>query len=92
MGDLGKLLLPNALKSCPKSNKSPDLVTVIVINNFDYFFVKIQGVHKGLSLYISFDQFRYSKIAKSSIDRFFEIGHQTGCGISSYQLKSFHTF
>ena len=28
VGDLGKLLLPKALKSCPKSNKSPNLVTL----------------------------------------------------------------
>ena len=29
VGDLGKLLLPKALKSCPKSNKSPDLLTLV---------------------------------------------------------------
>ena len=28
VGDLGKQLLPQALKSCPKSNKSPNLVTL----------------------------------------------------------------
>ena len=28
--NLGKFLLPKALKSCPKSNKSPNLVTLIV--------------------------------------------------------------
>ena len=27
VGDLGKLFLPKALKSCPKSKKSPNLVT-----------------------------------------------------------------
>ena len=26
---MGKLLLPKALKSCPKSNKSPNVVTLI---------------------------------------------------------------
>ena len=29
--DLGKLMFPKALKSCPKSNKLPDLVTLIII-------------------------------------------------------------
>ena len=28
VGDLGKLLLPKALKSCPKSKTSPNLVTL----------------------------------------------------------------
>ena len=31
VGDLGKLLLPKALKRCPKSNKFPNLVTLVVI-------------------------------------------------------------
>ena len=30
VGDLGKLLLPKALKSCPKYNKLPNLVTLVV--------------------------------------------------------------
>ena len=30
MGDLGQLLVAKGLKSCPKSNKSPNLVTVCV--------------------------------------------------------------
>ena len=29
VGDLGKVLLPQALKSCPKTNKSPNLVILI---------------------------------------------------------------
>ena len=29
VGDLGKLIVTKALKSCPKSNKSPNLVTLI---------------------------------------------------------------
>ena len=28
--DLGKLIIAKALKSCPKSNKSPNLVTLTV--------------------------------------------------------------
>ena len=32
VGDLGKLLLPKALKRCPKSNKFPNLVTLLAIN------------------------------------------------------------
>ena len=28
LGDLGKLIVAKALKSCPKSKKSPDLVTL----------------------------------------------------------------
>ena len=28
--DLGKLIVSKALKSCPKSNKSPNLVTLLV--------------------------------------------------------------
>ena len=28
VGDSGKLIVPQALKSCPKSNKSPNLVTL----------------------------------------------------------------
>ena len=28
VGDLAKLILPRALKTCPKSNKSPNLVTL----------------------------------------------------------------
>ena len=31
VGDLGKLLLPKALKRCPKFNKLPNLVTLVVI-------------------------------------------------------------
>ena len=31
VGDLGKLMLPHALKSCPKSNKSPNLIILVVI-------------------------------------------------------------
>ena len=30
-GDLGKLIVANALKICPKCNKSPNLVTLVVI-------------------------------------------------------------
>ena len=30
VGDLGKELLPKALKSCPRSNKSPNLVTLVL--------------------------------------------------------------
>ena len=30
VGDLGKLIVAKALKSCPKSKKSPDLVTLVV--------------------------------------------------------------
>ena len=33
VGDLGKILLPQALKSCPKCNKSPNLVTLIENND-----------------------------------------------------------
>ena len=32
--NLGKFLLPKALKSCPKSNKSPNLVTLVWIVKF----------------------------------------------------------
>ena len=32
VGDLGKLLLPNALNGCPKCKKSPNLVTLSVTN------------------------------------------------------------
>ena len=28
VGDLGKLIVPKGLKNCPKSNKSPNLVTL----------------------------------------------------------------
>ena len=28
MGDLGKLIVAKVIKSCPKSNKLPDLVTL----------------------------------------------------------------
>ena len=28
VGDLGKTIFPQALKSCPNSNKSPNLVTL----------------------------------------------------------------
>ena len=28
VGDLGKLIVAKGFKSCPKSNKSPDLVTL----------------------------------------------------------------
>ena len=34
VGDLGKLI---ALKSCPKSNKSPNLVTLVLDNKKFYF-------------------------------------------------------
>ena len=34
VGDFGKLLLPKALKSCPKSNKSPNLVTLMEKHEF----------------------------------------------------------
>ena len=30
VGDLGNLIVPKALKNCPKSNKSPNLVTLAV--------------------------------------------------------------
>ena len=33
VGDLGKVLLPQALKSCPKTNKSPNLVTLAVVKS-----------------------------------------------------------
>ena len=29
--DLGKLIVPKGLKSCPKSNKSPNLVTLVAV-------------------------------------------------------------
>ena len=29
VGDLAKFILPRALKTCPKSNKSPNLVTLV---------------------------------------------------------------
>ena len=29
VGDLGKTIFPQALKSCPNSNKSPNLVTLL---------------------------------------------------------------
>ena len=29
VGDLGKLIVAKVLKSCPKSNKSPNLVTLV---------------------------------------------------------------
>ena len=32
VGDLGKLIVAKALKSCPKSNKSPNLVTLLLID------------------------------------------------------------
>ena len=31
MGDLGKLIVAKGFKSCPKSNKSPNLVTLDVV-------------------------------------------------------------
>ena len=31
VGDLGKLIVAKALKSCPKSNKSPNLVTLLLL-------------------------------------------------------------
>ena len=34
VGDLAKLILPRALKTCPKFNKSPNLVTLILSNLF----------------------------------------------------------
>ena len=33
VGDLGKVLLPQALKSCPKTNKSPNLVILVVVKS-----------------------------------------------------------
>ena len=30
LGDLGKLIVAKGFKSCPKSNKSPNLVTLLV--------------------------------------------------------------
>ena len=33
VGDLGITLMPKALKSCPESNKSPNLVTLTVTSN-----------------------------------------------------------
>ena len=36
--DLGKLIVAKGFKSCPKSNKSPNLVTLLEIRN-------IQSVH-----------------------------------------------
>ena len=41
VGDLGKLFLPKALKSCPKFNKSPNLVTLEVTK--DDIFVKLMS-------------------------------------------------
>ena len=32
MGDLGKLIVAKSFKSCPKSNKSPNLVTLQVMS------------------------------------------------------------
>ena len=31
VGDLGELIIANGFKSCPKSNKLPNLVTLVVI-------------------------------------------------------------
>ena len=33
VGDLGKLIVAKGIKSCPKSNKSPNLVTLLVSND-----------------------------------------------------------
>ena len=37
VGDLGKLIVAKALKSCSKSNKSPNLVTLYVASNLPSF-------------------------------------------------------
>ena len=34
VGDLGKLIVAKALKSCPKSNKSPNLVALVLMEYF----------------------------------------------------------
>ena len=41
VGDLGKRMLPKALKSGPKSNKSPDLVTLVGDENFKALIFKL---------------------------------------------------
>ena len=39
VGDLGKIIDAKGLKSCPKSNKSPNLVTLVLSRYFAEYFV-----------------------------------------------------
>ena len=43
VGDLGKFNLPKALKSCPKSKKSPNLVTLVISNQIVLCDVMLQN-------------------------------------------------
>ena len=42
VGDFGKLIVAKALKSGPKSNKSPNLVTLVVV----YIMVRVLSSHR----------------------------------------------
>ena len=57
MGILGNELLPKALKSCPKSNKSPDLVTLSAIEKITVFIVSTVPT-ADLLFYVVFNQTR----------------------------------
>ena len=53
MGKLGKKLLPQALKSCPKCNKSPNLVTLLTSFHFLPFTRTTHPPNQSLSLSLS---------------------------------------
>ena len=48
MGDLDELIVPKALKTCPKSNKSPNLVTLTVL--LHYSGSKLRPIHWSQTL------------------------------------------
>ena len=43
MGDLGKLIVAKSFKSCPKSKKSSDLVTLAVTQSLHLFMTLAAG-------------------------------------------------
>ena len=55
MDDLGKKILPQALKSCPKCNKLPHLVTLKAIN-IRATAAWFESVRTGISSFIMRDQ------------------------------------
>ena len=54
--DLGKLIVAKGLKSCPKSNKSPNLVTLETTQVYFTYFTYFSNLQ--INVLISFDYFR----------------------------------
>ena len=51
-GDFGKLIVAKGFKSCPNSNKSPNLVTLVVLKLLQFYdFLKLENLSQTQNLF-----------------------------------------